>query len=132
MAAPLARAALSSRDIPLAAGNLTTLYSRPNDGSNPWIRILTYVATKGLTGVSAAKRWFKSGQTTVQVTVLQSTGNVRQRVMERDTFHCNEDTSTATDLVSRFRESSVHRTFAFLSNSSSLTVEGFACLGEWT
>src|SRR5437660_5671466 len=66
------------RDIPLASGNLATLYSRPNDGSNPWIRILAYVATKGLTGVSAAKRWFKSGQTMVHVTGFQAAPRLRR------------------------------------------------------
>src|SRR5207244_2555326 len=59
------------RDIPLASGNLATLYSRPNDGSNPWIRILAYVATKGLTGVSVtcSTKWQRQGRKSVPISV---------------------------------------------------------------
>ena len=44
------------------------LHSRPNDDSNLWMNILPYVRSKGLTDLWAAKRWFKSGQSILQVT----------------------------------------------------------------
>jgi hypothetical protein len=59
----------SSRTIsyPSTVGSFT-FYFRRNDGSNPWITILANVGSKGLPDLSAAKRWFKNGQTMLQVT----------------------------------------------------------------